>query len=30
VRLAWVFSPPGEHEKFRDGTAWKHARREPR
>ena len=29
ARLAWIFSPPGEHEKFRDEAVWKHARREP-
>ncbi len=29
ARLAWIFSPPGEHEKFRDEALWKHARREP-
>lgn len=30
AKLTWTFSPPGEHEKFRDDAAWKHARREPR
>jgi quercetin dioxygenase-like cupin family protein len=30
TRLTWTFSPPGEHEKFRDDAAWKHARRQPR
>jgi mannose-6-phosphate isomerase-like protein (cupin superfamily) len=29
ARLAWVFAPPGDHEKFRDEAAWKHARRAP-
>jgi quercetin dioxygenase-like cupin family protein len=30
AHLTWTFSPPGEHQKFRDDAAWKHARREPR
>lgn len=24
VRLTWTFSPPGEHERFRDTERWKH------
>jgi mannose-6-phosphate isomerase-like protein (cupin superfamily) len=24
VRLTWTFSPPGEHERFRDVERWKH------
>ncbi|MGH7323960.1 MAG: cupin domain-containing protein [Candidatus Rokuibacteriota bacterium] len=27
VQLTWTFSPPGEHEKFRQADAWKHAAR---
>jgi mannose-6-phosphate isomerase-like protein (cupin superfamily) len=30
THLTWTFSPPGEHEKFRDEAVWKHARRQPR
>jgi quercetin dioxygenase-like cupin family protein len=30
ARLTWTFSPPGEHQKFRDDAVWQHARREPR
>ncbi|MBI4636540.1 MAG: cupin domain-containing protein [Candidatus Rokubacteria bacterium] len=27
VHLTWTFSPPGEHENFRDEAVWKHAAR---
>ena len=30
AHLTWTFSPPGDHEKFRNDAAWKHAKREPR
>jgi quercetin dioxygenase-like cupin family protein len=30
AHLTWTFSPPGEHQKFRDDAAWKHARRRAR
>ncbi|MBI3455665.1 MAG: cupin domain-containing protein [Candidatus Rokubacteria bacterium] len=30
VHLTWTFSPPGEHEKFRNAEMWKHAARSAR